>query len=104
MVYVLRGELDHEDFLGNSNRLSPGDVQLTTAGKGMVSCQMPVDENKETWVLRLQINLAADQKFCNHNYQTFKPMSTELSKGLRPTVIAGEAFGVKGPIQGKTPF
>jgi quercetin 2,3-dioxygenase len=32
ITYVLKGSMDHEDFLGNKGRLGAGDLQFMTAG------------------------------------------------------------------------
>jgi len=46
--YVLQGELEHRDSMGNHRRLGPGDIQLMSAGSGVLhsecnpSEQMPV--------------------------------------------------------------
>lgn len=36
ITYVLRGEVDHADSLGNHGAIAPGDVQRMTAGSGII--------------------------------------------------------------------
>jgi redox-sensitive bicupin YhaK (pirin superfamily) len=41
ITYVLRGEVDHADSLGNHGAIAPGDVQWMTAGSGIIHQEMP---------------------------------------------------------------
>ena len=36
VTYLFEGNVDHKDSLGNDVRIVPGDVNLMTAGKGIV--------------------------------------------------------------------
>ena len=41
VTYMLGGEIHHEDFKGHIGVIGPGDIQLMTAGKGIVHAEMP---------------------------------------------------------------
>ena len=41
ITYVLKGNVEHSDSLGNKGVLSDGDVQWMTAGSGIVHQEMP---------------------------------------------------------------
>ena len=41
IAYVLAGEVDHGDSLGNRGVIAPGDVQWMTAGSGIIHQEMP---------------------------------------------------------------
>ena len=41
ITYVLRGEVEHADSLGNRGVIHPGDVQWMTAGSGIIHQEMP---------------------------------------------------------------
>jgi redox-sensitive bicupin YhaK (pirin superfamily) len=41
VMYLLKGSSNHEDFLGNKGKLNAGDVQLLTAGKGIIHHELP---------------------------------------------------------------
>ena len=41
ITYVLRGEVEHGDSLGNRGVIAPGDVQWMTAGSGILHQEMP---------------------------------------------------------------
>ena len=41
VTYMLAGEVDHRDSIGNAGRIGPGDVQWMTAGGGIMHEEMP---------------------------------------------------------------
>ncbi|MCX6556766.1 MAG: pirin family protein [Candidatus Aminicenantes bacterium] len=47
ITYVLKGEIDHGDSMGNQGVIGPGDVQWMTAGSGVIHQEMP-RENRRT--------------------------------------------------------
>jgi len=102
---MLEGEILHEDFKGNKGRLGPGDLQWMTAGKGILHAEMPGSWEQEAIGFQLWINLAAKDKFCDPQYQEILKDKVPVAEknGVTVKVIAGEAFGVKGPIFARTP-
>ena len=46
ITYVLAGEVDHGDSLGNRGKLGSGDVQWMTAGSGILHQEMPTGDAK----------------------------------------------------------
>ena len=105
VTYMLEGEVLHEDFKGNKGRLGPGDLQWMTAGKGILHAEMPASVEQYSIGFQLWINLAAQDKFCDPEYQEI-PRENVLSvthEGVTVKIIAGEAFGKQGPIYARTP-
>ena len=47
ITYVLKGEVEHGDSLGNKGVISSGDVQWMTAGSGIIHQEMP--KGKDVW-------------------------------------------------------
>jgi redox-sensitive bicupin YhaK (pirin superfamily) len=41
VTYVLDGEVNHEDSIGNAGTIGSGDVQWMTAGSGIIHQEMP---------------------------------------------------------------
>ena len=50
ITYVLHGEVEHGDSLGNRGMIHPGDVQWMTAGSGIVHQEMPKGDAERTHV------------------------------------------------------
>ena len=46
ITYVLSGNVDHGDSLGNSGTLGSGDVQWMTAGRGILHQEMPKGDER----------------------------------------------------------
>lgn len=108
--YVLDGETEHSDSLGNRGVIRPGDVQWMTAGDGIVHCEMPSTriqtEGGRTHGFQLWVNLPAALKRTRPRYQALE--SDQIPKaegeGWRAVVIAGDILGVSGPAATHTPI
>lgn len=46
ITYVLRGDVEHGDSMGNKGVISSGDVQWMTAGSGIIHQEMPKEDPK----------------------------------------------------------
>jgi quercetin 2,3-dioxygenase len=63
ITYMLQGDVEHGDSLGNSGTISSGDVQWMTAGSGIVHQEMPKgDEKGVMHGFQLWANLPAAHK------------------------------------------
>uniref|UniRef100_K3WDA4 Pirin n=1 Tax=Globisporangium ultimum (strain ATCC 200006 / CBS 805.95 / DAOM BR144) TaxID=431595 RepID=K3WDA4_GLOUD len=106
MLPTSKGQMRHEDFLGNRGDLRPGDLQWMTPGKGILHAEMPASEEKAHG-LQLWINLPKARKIMEPHYQEIKreqvPHVFNESKTVEAIVFAGEVFGKKGPIQTEAP-
>jgi len=103
ITYVLRGDVEHGDSLGNSGVISAGDVQWMTAGSGIVHQEMPKGDPKGILEgFQLWANLPATDKMMNPRYRGFVssqiPEAVEAT-GTRIKVIAGAVDGVTGPVR-----
>ncbi|WVQ80375.1 hypothetical protein IAT38_002480 [Cryptococcus sp. DSM 104549] len=107
VTYLHQGQINHEDFLGNSGAIKAGDVQWMTAGRGVMHSEMPYfgpDPKKPIEVkgLQLWIDLPAKDKFIEPSYQDRKAkdiVTIHPQNGLEITVISGESHGVKGHVR-----
>jgi redox-sensitive bicupin YhaK (pirin superfamily) len=102
ITYVLDGDVEHGDSLGNSGIISSGDVQWMTAGSGIVHQEMPQGNRKgEMWGFQLWANLPKKNKMMDPRYQEVKAQSIPVVKtpeGASVRVICGEVSGTKGPV------
>ena len=104
ITYVLAGEVEHGDSLGNKGRMTAGDVQWMTAGSGILHQEMPRgDENGRMHGFQLWANLPAHLKMTGPRYQDIPssaiPEVTE-DDGTTARVICGEFWGRTGPVEG----
>jgi redox-sensitive bicupin YhaK (pirin superfamily) len=101
VTYILEGEVQHKDSLGNSGRIGKGDVQWMTAGRGIMHEEMPKTKVGKMLGFQLWVNLPANLKMSPPRYQEI-PSATipEIlgEEGLKIRIIAGEYEGQRGPV------
>ena len=101
ITYVIKGDVEHGDSLGNKGVISSGDVQWMTAGSGIVHQEMPKgDAHGSMHGFQLWANLPASEKMMPPRYRglTAKEIpEVQLPDGARIKVIAGLLNTVRGP-------
>lgn len=102
VTYMLEGAMEHRDSLGNRGRLGPGSAQWMTAGRGIIHSEMPKQERGLMWGFQLWVNLAAKKKMSRPRYQDIAPerIPDATQDGALVRVVAGEALGKFGPVDG----
>ena len=102
ITYVLDGDVEHGDSMGNRGLISAGDVQWMTAGNGIIHQEMPQgDGSGRMWGFQLWSNLPASQKMRDPRYREVKRTAIPQVKtpdGASVRVICGEVGGVRGPV------
>ena len=102
ITYVIHGDVEHGDSLGNRGRIGEGDVQWMTAGSGIVHQEMPEGDSSGTLHgFQLWANLPRTQKMMEPRYRDVKSSEipvVELDGGVKVKVVAGVVGGVKGPV------
>jgi len=104
ITYVLAGNVEHGDSLGNRGNLGAGDVQWMTAGSGILHQEMPRgDAQGRMHGFQLWANLPSSLKMTRPRYQDVAgrdiPEITD-DDGTSVRVICGDFWGTKGPIEG----
>jgi redox-sensitive bicupin YhaK (pirin superfamily) len=103
ITYILDGDVEHGDSLGNRGIISAGDVQWMTAGSGIVHQEMPKgDRRGEMWGFQLWSNLPARHKMTAPRYQEVKQgeiPQVKTADGATVRIVAGEVEGVRGPVR-----
>ncbi len=103
ITYVLFGEVEHGDSMGNKGVIYSGDIQWMTAGSGIIHQEMPKgQEDGLMWGFQLWANLPASYKMMDPRYRDVK--SNQIPEivadtGVKVRIICGELNGVKGPVQ-----
>ncbi|MGR3660091.1 MAG: pirin family protein [Paracoccaceae bacterium] len=104
ITYVLAGEVEHGDSLGNKGVLGPGSVQWMTAGSGIMHQEMPRGNAAgQMHGFQLWANLPADLKMTTPRYQDIQGSDIpEIidDDGTKVRVIIGDFWGVSGPVDG----
>ncbi|MDY0227613.1 MAG: pirin family protein [Desulfomicrobium apsheronum] len=102
ITYVIKGDVEHGDSMGNTGVISSGDVQWMTAGSGIVHQEMPKgDANGSMHGFQLWANLPAAEKMMVPRYRGLTAAQipqTTLDDGTLIKVIAGQVGDVHGPM------
>ena len=103
ITYVLAGEVEHGDSMGNQGVISPGDVQWMTAGSGIIHQEMPKgDTQGRMYGFQLWANLPASHKMMEPRYRDVKSSQIpelSLAQGVKVKIICGRVTGTEGPVQ-----
>jgi hypothetical protein len=104
ITYVLAGNVDHADSLGNAGTIGAGDVQWMTAGSGIIHQEMPHGNDRgQMHGFQLWANLPSSLKMTMPRYQEVKsndiPDVTD-DDGTKVRVICGSFWGRSGPVDG----
>jgi len=102
ITYVLRGDVEHGDSMGNKGVITSGDMQWMTAGSGIIHQEMPQGDNDGVLEgFQLWANLPRSGKMMDPRYRDIKsaqvPEITTKS-GAQIKIIARTVEGRKGPV------
>lgn len=102
ITYVLAGDVEHGDSMGNKGVISSGDVQWMTAGSGIVHQEMPRgDARGSMHGFQLWANLPASQKMMHPRYRSIDSQQipeVRTQDGTKVKVIAGKFQNIQGPV------
>lgn len=104
ITYVLDGQVEHADSLGNRGMLGAGSVQWMTAGSGIVHQEMPSGNAKgQMHGFQLWANLPSSLKMTAPRYQDITAGDIPVEgdeDGTVIKVIIGSFWGKTGPVDG----
>jgi quercetin 2,3-dioxygenase len=92
ITYVLDGEVEHQDSLGNRGVIRPGDVQWMTAGSAKGGM----------WGFQLWANLPKRDKMMDPRYREVTAQqipAVKTPEGATVRIISGKIGDVQGPVQ-----
>lgn len=103
ITYMVQGEVQHGDSMGNKGTIREGDIQWMTAGSGIIHQEMPRGQKDGSmWGFQLWANLPASHKRMRPRYREVNSSSIPkitLDSGTEVRIICGEINGVRGPVQ-----
>lgn len=101
VTYMLNGEVEHGDSLGNSGAIWSGDVQWMTAGSGIIHQEMPKRYDGLMQGFQLWVNLPARKKMMAPKYRGIKKDEIPVleNEGIEIKVLSGRIDEMEGPVQ-----
>ena len=111
VTFLVQGEQLHRDSLGHESVVKAGDVQWTTAGRGIIHAEGPtkdlVKRGGTIEGIQLWLNLPAEKKMMEANYQHAKHEEFNViiseDKKVETRIIAGSLDNFYGKIGTQTP-
>ena len=110
VTYLLKGSILHRDSLGTVQAITPGAVNLMTAGRGIVHSERTAPEVRQhshplfglqLWVALPGSSEEAPPAFAHYAADAI-PQGEEAN--VRVRVVAGEAFGLRSPVESAVPM
>lgn len=101
ITYLISGDIEHRDSLGNKGSILDGDCQWMTAGSGIIHQEMPKPSERLLGA-QLWLNLSAKDKMTAPKYREIKKENIPvIDEGdAKVHIIAGTHNGNLGAIQG----
>ena len=104
ITYLFKGTMDHKDSLGNDIRIEPGDINLMSAGGGIVHSERTGQDIRElpSELFGIQSWIAQPKKYEDSKPSFQNICSKEITKidggGVHGKVLFGELDGLKSSI------
>lgn len=98
ITYLIEGEMEHQDSLGNKGVIKSGESQWMNSGSGVLHQEMPIS-SKRMLGFQLWLNLPKKNKMSKPSYQTLSEdnyIKTIKEENGIVKVIAGDYHGIKG--------
>lgn len=102
VTYLIEGEIEHADSLGNSGTIRNLECQWMTAGSGIIHHEMP-RESSRMLGCQLWVNLSKQNKMTEPAYRDIKqkdvPVITENNATVR--ILSGNYKNKQGAVKGE---
>jgi redox-sensitive bicupin YhaK (pirin superfamily) len=101
VTYLITGDIEHGDSLGNRGSILDGCCQWMTAGSGIIHQEMPRPSERMLGV-QLWLNLPRKEKMTAPRYRDIKSaMVPKIEEdGCKVGIVSGHYKGVTGAVQG----
>jgi redox-sensitive bicupin YhaK (pirin superfamily) len=101
ITYLVQGDIEHRDSLGNKGSILDGDCQWMTAGSGIIHQEMPKPYERMLGA-QIWLNLPAKDKMVTPKYGDIlkKDIPVIDENGYKVHIIAGVHNGIEGAFQG----
>jgi redox-sensitive bicupin YhaK (pirin superfamily) len=105
VTYLFDGEIDHRDSLGTFATINPGDINLMSAGRGIVHSERTGASVREkgsnlygiqSWLAQPLATENSDPNFANYTKDSL-PLIEAEGKHIR--LLMGSAYGATSPIK-----
>jgi quercetin 2,3-dioxygenase len=104
-TWMIEGEVVHRDSLGNEQLITPGQVNLMTAGAGIAHAEDSAPGRVgRLHAAQLWIALPEGQRRCAPAFRNYPQLPLIRTGGFEVRVLAGSALGQTSPAEVHTPL
>ncbi|MCB4361506.1 pirin family protein [Quatrionicoccus australiensis] len=103
-TWLIEGEVLHRDSLGNAQIIRPGQVNLMTAGHGVVHTEDSLVDGSRLHAAQLWIALPPEAQDCPPDFAHHPELPQWSSDGTTLTLLAGNYAGHAAPTQLYSPL
>jgi redox-sensitive bicupin YhaK (pirin superfamily) len=104
VTYLFEGAVDHRDSLGTQQTIHPGDVNVMTAGSGIVHSERTPQSLRgapsglfgiQSWLALPKVQEETAPTFAHHGVQDLPHLQAE---GVDLRLVMGAGFGLQSPV------
>lgn len=103
-TWLIDGEVLHKDSLGTELVIRPGQVNLMTAGRGIVHTEDSVSDASRLHAAQLWIALPPELADCEPGFEHYPELPLWQAEGVLYTLLAGSYAGQTAPTAVHTPM
>ena len=104
-TWMIDGAVVHRDSLGNEQRITPGQVNLMTAGRGISHAEdSESSSGGRLHAVQMWIALPEAQRHCAPAFRNYPHLPGIERGGFRVRVLAGSALGSTSPVEVFSPL
>ncbi len=103
-TWLIEGEVLHRDSLGNVQVIRPGQVNLMTAGRGIVHAEESLPDERRLHAAQLWIALPSSMADCEPAFDHYPELPRWLTGGCAITLLAGTFGGKTAPARLHSPL
>lgn len=103
-TWLIEGEVLHRDSLGNEQVIRPGQVNLMTAGQGIVHTEDSLHDGQRLHAAQLWIALPPEAESCPPAFAHHPDLPQWQQDGARLTLLAGTHDGRTAPTRVHSPL
>ncbi|HEY1058192.1 MAG TPA: pirin family protein [Limnobacter sp.] len=103
-TWLMDGEVMHRDSLGHVQPIKPGQVNLMTAGRGIVHTEDSVTDGTSLHAAQLWIALPEHLQHCEPRFQHYDKLPVWTEQQVQFTLLVGELAGHRAPTEVHSPL
>jgi quercetin 2,3-dioxygenase len=103
--WLFEGEIEHRDSVGSHAMVRPGELNIMTAGHGIVHSEMSLEDKPPTMHgVQLWVALPGPERDIEPRFEAYPDLPELDRPGVTGKVLVGEVDGVAAPTRSHSPI